>query len=779
MASFVNRFFGDLESQKVWLLKRLFAQSFFTGLASAFFFVAAYASMLSVVDIKDVPYAYLASGLGGVLLIKGFQRIQKDYGAAKAHFILTFLFSVWLIVLYLLNTYAQNESLKWGIGVLSFAFVIPFSAVFALNIATSCFQVLGVTQGKKWVAKLGIAETLAAMLAFISAPLWVDLLGSAPSLFFVGGIAILPLARLTVIGFIKIKGSQSTYSLQNKVELKTLWRSPFFKWVIIATSISVAMIYWVDYTYIISVRTIARLNNMSNSEVVSVFFAIVKVGELLGSLFSASIIRQLGTQKSLRVFAIVMLSVSLGIGLLHFAAHMPLASIIVFIISLKWFERVVRRTVEVPANRIMLQVAKPEEKLGLQTALEGIVGQIATIGAALLVLLISQNYPKVDSLDFLVLIVMLIAVVSVFWVSRVFVVSKLYTVRLSNYLKDIAIEQRSNDPIKQQEEAAHEATENAAVTIDANEAIRRLYHASFEKQLSAVRELPTEIAQISQIVEMTDAAPLLLKAEILKRFTGNMDASDMPAGMQTKFNVMLMNIGESLVWLDLSIADLRGETESEYYLYVSLQKSRDIFIKNLFTLLSWRYSAEEMRVIEGFMTGEASGADDAQFAMELLDTILPPLLKPYLLPVFESTGLETKLKRWRQYIPAYRYSNEERLRDIVMRDFSLLTLSSKFWALRVLSEMKNQKAFTDPFKTSSMNCLRVASEPKVSSFGSFLDFFEKSLDFRKSQDVFVKSELLCYWLNEQEGFSNPQRMRASFSDYQEKFYTSITGIIQS
>lgn len=778
MTSLINKFFGDLESQKIWLLKRLFAQSFFTGLASAFFFVAAYASMLSVVDIKDVPYAYLASGLGGVLLIKGYQRIQKDYGASKAHFILTFLFAFWLIVLYILNTYAQDESVKWSVGVLSFAFVIPFSAVFALNIATNCFQVLGVAQGKKWVAKLGIAETLAAMLAFISAPLWVDLLGSAPSLFFIGGIAILPLARLTVIGFIKVKGSQSTYSLQNKVALKTLWKSPFFKWLIIATSISVAMIYWVDYTYIISVRTIARLNNMSNSEVVSVFFAIVKVGELLGSLLSASIIRQLGTQKSLRVFAIVMLSISIGIGLLHFAAHLPLASLIIFIISLKWFERVFRRTVEVPANRIMLQVAKPEEKLGLQTALEGIVGQIATIGAALVVLLISQNYPKVDSLDFLVLIVMLIAGVSIFWVNRVWVVSKLYTVRLSNYLKDIALEQRSNYPIKQQE-AGREELENAAVTIDANEAIRRLYHPNFEKQLSAVRELPLEIAQISQIVEMTDAAPLLLKAEILKRFTGNMDASDMPAGMQTKFNVMLMNIGESLVWLDLSIADLRGETESEYYLYVSLQKSRDIFIKQLFTLLSWRYSAEEMRVIEGFMTGEASGADDAQFAMELLDTILPPLLKPYLLPVFESSGLETKLKRWRQYIPAYRYSNEERLRDIVMRDFSLLTLSSKFWALRVLSEMKNQKTFTEPFKTSSMNCLRVASEPKVSTFGSFLDLFEKSLDFRKSQEVFIKSELLCYWLNEQEGFANPQRMRDSFSDYEEKFYASVTGIIKS
>ncbi len=773
MATLGNRFFGELEPQKVWLLKRLFAQSFFTGLASAFFFVAAYASMLSVVEIRDIPYAYLISGLGGVILIKGFQWIQKDYGAAKAHYILTAIFSFWLLVLFGLNTWVELPNLKWWVGIISFTFVIPFSAVFALNIATSCFQVLGVIHGKKWVAKLGIAETLAAMMAFISAPLWVDLLGSAPSLFFVGGLAILPLSRLTVIGHIKIKGSQSTYSLQNKVELKTLWKMPFFKWVIVATSISVSMIYWVDFTYIISVRTIAKLNNMSNSEVVSVFFAIVKVGELLGSLFSAEIIRQLGTQKSLRVFALVMLVVSIGIGFLHFVAHMPLASIIVFIISLKWFERVIRRTVEVPANRIMLQVAKPEEKLGLQTSLEGIVSQFATIGAALVLLVISQNHPAVDRLDFLIFIVMLIAVSAAFWVTRVLTVSKLYTLRLSNYLKDIALEQRNQTDSILRRVVDEQKPNMDDTVIDVNEAIRRLYNPSLQRQLSGVRGIPKEIEEISSIVEVTDAAPLLFKADVLKRFKGNMDAADMPASMQTKFNVMLMNIGESIVWLDLSIADLRGETESEYYLYVSLQKSRDLFIKQLFTLLSWRYSAEEMRVIEGFMTGESSGADDAQFAMELLDTILPPLLKPYLLPVFESASIETKLSRWRMYIPAYRYSNEERLRDIVMRDFSLVTISSKFWALRILSEMKNQKEFTHPFKTSSMNCLRLASESKVSTFGSFMDSFEKSLDFRKTQDLFIKSELLCYWLNEQVEFSNLNKLRTSYSEYERLHFDSI------
>jgi len=146
--------------------------------------------MLGALKIAEVPYAYLSSGLGGILLIKLFQRIQKDYGAIKSHFIITVLFALWLFFLLIINRNIPEEGLlRKIIGIASFTLVIPFSAVFALNIATNCFQVLGVVQGKKWVAKLGIGETLAAMLAFLITPTIVDLFGNSTALFAVGSLA--------------------------------------------------------------------------------------------------------------------------------------------------------------------------------------------------------------------------------------------------------------------------------------------------------------------------------------------------------------------------------------------------------------------------------------------------------------------------------------------------------------------------------------------------------------------------------------------------------------
>lgn len=767
-----SHIFSGLEPIQVKLLKRLFGQSFFSGFASAYFFVAAYSAMLGALGIEEIPIAYLISGFGGVLLIKGFQRLQKDYGASNSHFLLTGIFTAWMWGLFYLNQHELSGLIQWWVGILSFILVIPFSAVFAMNIGTSCFQVLGVTKGKKWMAKLGIAETMAAMLAFLSAPILVETLGHPSWLFFIGGAAIIPLIRLSVIGYQKKEGSQSTYSLQNKVELKLLWRSPFFKKVIVATSISVAMIYWVDYTYIISVRNLARINQMTTSEVVSVFFAIVKVGELLGSLFSADLIRQLGTQRSLKVFALILLSVAFLIILLFVGFETPIATLVVFIISLKWFERVVRRTIELPANRIVLQVAKPEEKLGLQTALEGTVSQLATIGAALLAWLISSQYKNVDSIEFLVLLVGFIGLVSIYWVTRVFKVSKMYRDRLSNYLKDISADNKSE--VKESKIIEQQKEEDV---IDSDEAVRRLYNEKFIHQFSALEDLPDKLSDISKIIEMTDAASLLLKSEILRRYQSVSDETEIPESMQTKYNVMLMNIGESLVWLDLCMADLRLETEEEFYLYVSLSQSKDLFIKQLFTLLSWRYSSEEMKVIEGFMKGDAAGADDSQFAMELLDTVLPNLLKPYLLPVFESTSLEMKIKRWKQFFPAYRYSNDERLKDVVMRDFGLLTLSSKFWALRVLALRGKNLDFVHPFDKSSIVALRAAAAPRVSTYGSFVERFEKQLDYRNMEEVFIQSELFCQWLNDNESFSNSQKYANSLECYISDHYNKLKSIL--
>ena len=359
----LNRFiFGDLDPQKRWVLQRLIFQSFFSCLAGAFFFVSSYGVMLKNLPINELPFAYLSSGLGGILLLKLFQRIQRDYGANFAQRFTIFIFCALMLLLYYLNFSEGHFIDKKIVAVLGFTFIIPFGNIFTLNISTSCFQILGIQKGKQWLAKLGAGETIAAIFAFLTAPTLIDFFGSS-ELFIVAGIAIIPLLFLSVLGYINTSGSKSTYSLSNKISVQSLWNIPFFRLIIVSTSISVIILYWVDYTYLISVKSIAKLNGWKTSEIVSVFFALVKSGELIGSLLSASLIKYLGTQKSLQMFSIVLIIPTLITVSLYYVFGANVVTLFFFVLSLKWFERVFRRAVDVPSNRIMLQVAKPEEKI--------------------------------------------------------------------------------------------------------------------------------------------------------------------------------------------------------------------------------------------------------------------------------------------------------------------------------------------------------------------------------------------------------------------------------
>jgi hypothetical protein len=188
-----------------------------------------------------LPFAYLSSGLGGILLLKLFQRIQRDYGANFAQRFTIFIFCTLMLLLYYLNFSEGHFIDKKIVAVLGFTFIIPFGNIFTLNISTSCFQILGIQRGKQWLAKLGAGETIAAIFAFLTAPTLIDLFGSS-ELFIVAGIAIIPLLFLSVLGYINTSGSKSTYSLSNKISVQSLWNMPFFRLIIISTSIGLTIL---------------------------------------------------------------------------------------------------------------------------------------------------------------------------------------------------------------------------------------------------------------------------------------------------------------------------------------------------------------------------------------------------------------------------------------------------------------------------------------------------------------------------------------------------------
>jgi len=634
--------------------------------------------------------------------------------------------------------------------------------IFTLNITNSCYQILGAQLGKKWIVNLSAVEGISAIIAFLSVPIIIYYVIEINYLFLFAALFFIPSIFLNIFDYLRRSGSKSTYSLSNKIDLKKLKEIPFLKSILVASAISIIILYLVDFAYLISLKSLSKINNWKTVEVISGFFVTVKIGEFIGLFISSKLIKTIGTKQSLKVYSTFILILSLTIILIYFFLGMNLGTLLILILCLKWIESVFRKSIDAPSNRIMLHVAKPDEKAGLQSALEGTIGQMTSIlSAVLLWVLVNLNIDiNIFKNELVVSLLIAIALVAVYWVFIVNQISKYYQIRISNFLNDrsIAIVEGDNQ-INNIENIIYDTL------LSSNEVIRKLWSSSLLNQIEGVENLNVDDISLDVILEMGLASPIMLKSEILGLYDKDKIAIQEKSGSNN--NMLLLNLGESLVWIDITIDDIKGRTLTEYYLSVSLIQSRKLLIKQLFTVLSWEYSPNEMQVISKLIFNEDADEDDTQFAMELLDNILPSSIKPYLIPLFENNPIEIKIEKWRNFIPALQMSNDDRLKDIAMRDFSQLPISVKFWALRILNQRKQHHEYLQAFETSTILCLSAAILPKVSTMGNMIEFFEKSLDFKNPIEVFAKTELFCDWINNYSNYNSKgtKIVKADFEKY--------------
>jgi len=754
--------FGDLDLQKRWLLKRLILQSVFIGLATSFFIVGSYDLLLKCVSIREMPITYLAVGLGGIFLVKIFKRIQRDYGASFAHRMIVLAFMAIMACLFYSEIGKVIFINKKALAILGFACILPFLNIFNLIMSNSCYQLLGAQLGKKWIINLSAIEAISAIIAFLSVPAFVHAFADVHYLFLFAGLFLFPLVFLNIFDYLRVSGSSSTYSLSNKINLDKLRSMPFLKSILFASAISIIIVYLIDFTFLVSLKSLSVIEIRKTFELIARFLVAVKIGELIGLFYSSKLIKSIGTKQSLRIYAILILILSLISLILYYFLGLHVSSLFGLVFFLKWIESVCKKVIDNPSNRIMLHVARPEEKAGLQSALEGSIGQMAAIINAVIIWVLITSHLDLDLLknELVVSLLIVIVFISFYWVFNINKISKYYQTLISNFLNDRSVK-ISEDVNPEKNTEIH----SPEITLSSNEVIRKLWSSSLLSQIEGVQNLNIDDINFDDILEMGLASPIMLKSDILGLY--HKDQVAIHEKSETKNNVLLLNLGESLVWIDLTIEDIKGRTLTEYYLYVSLIQTRKLLIKQLFTVLSWDYSPSEMQVISKLIFKEDADEEDTQFAMELLDNVLPSLIKPYLIPLFENNPIEVKIENWRHFIPALQMSNDERLKDIAMRDFSQLPISVKFWALRILNQRKQHHAYLQAFETSTILCLSAAILPKVSTMGNMIELFEKSLDFKNPVEVFAKSELFCDWINNHSNYNikGTRIVKADFEKY--------------
>jgi ATP/ADP translocase/HEAT repeat protein len=150
-------------------------------------------------------------------------------------------------------------------------------------------------------------------------------------------------------------------------------------------------------------------------------------------------------------------------------------------------------------------------------------------------------------------------------------------------------------------------------------------------------------------------------------------------------NKEIEDIIEFIVWIAAAIEDVR--LSNSEYLVEALDEEFSQKNRDLFNFLSIIYGKNNIDAVKTNLTSREG--DNKGYALEILDMIFPEETKNLLLPLFENNTTFEILNAYKLMFPQIKMSYNQRLIDIVNKDYTKLNLWVKALALKYLAEEYN------------------------------------------------------------------------------------------
>ena len=119
------------EEQKSF--RSLFLLSLISGIGLSYYFVAVNSFLIQKTSVSNLPYAYIISGLGGLLLIKTYQHRQQKRGIINSYRESIIAFFVVAASIFLAFNYlGDDKNYAVYLAYLGFLFYAPFIIIFGV-----------------------------------------------------------------------------------------------------------------------------------------------------------------------------------------------------------------------------------------------------------------------------------------------------------------------------------------------------------------------------------------------------------------------------------------------------------------------------------------------------------------------------------------------------------------------------------------------------------------------------------------------------------------------
>lgn len=787
--------YADIRSGERKMVSILFIQSLLLGFSTSFYFVAANSFFIKKANVADIPYAYIIAGASGFVLVAFFKYVLKKFGSIFGFVSVLILFAIACSLLYIGHLKMDESSpSSLYLAYAGFTFIFPFASLFVLGFSGICLQLFNLAQSKRLLALIGIGEVLASIIGYLLVPFITKIMGSPVHLFLLSGIFIL----LSALPILKIYFADKAKFTVNKISgparkfnLALFKKERFYLSLAVVTFFSVLAIYFTDYTYLVSVRSLSTISGMKVPDIVAVLFCIIKTGELLFSFFSSNIISTRGMKFSLLLLPFLLLILSLLAVASHFIFDDVLFFVIAFFLMAKWSDRVIRKGIYAPSTKVLYQVTEPAERIQLQTSIEGTISQLSIVLSGTILLLVSKWQKGNNPENFFYIMSFICLLFSALWLSFVFGLYSGYKKRIHEYLhtikqvastsqghtiavvfsnwlnqqkeilaeKEIASMQHIFEhDISQVEALNKEQLQKLIVSYNPslgnsseaddemlNRKIIRFYFSNenFFSRLLIIwyLEITGRLKKFSLICELYEAADFALRAEIIAALNRMHYAPELTDRFY--FTELCHTYVAEIMWAEPAIADVADLKETN--LADILEEHAADCRNHLLEILKVLYGNETVHVVQQVLNETDKGTESRIFAVELLDNILEPGLKEIIIPIFEPIPQQIRWTKLHQQFVIYHLPLAERLKDILIRNFKLTDIRIKQAALASYYKLAGNDTVLTAFSSSLLEELH-ANADKLQSKNEQHQFFLKNqlLDKLNLNHLFKQQHLSCF-----------------------------------
>ena len=422
----------------------LFLQSLFFGIFISYYNSYINALFLSAFDLSYLSYAYLGSGIIGILTTFVFSVSSKKL-KFKTHSIVIYTsISLFILLLKLGIDYSPYTKVFAFLG---FILYTPLASFVALVVSGLIMKLFNLRQGKRLYSLIASGSVCAAIISYMTVPLLLSIVPTASDLlwFALGGIVMGMLVQLRINNNYSdvISHNDEQRSKKQVAPKVSIFGTTYFRRIFILSICSMAGLIIVSYSFLSASRIyFSGFDVKTLGQFFGLFFGITKAIEFIMNTFlSGKLLEKYGLRFGLVLLPISLLMFSIlavVISVISFQFD-GLETIVFIIIVLSMLDLiVVKRSMEDSSFKLLFQPLENNKKSIVQSATEGKARQFGAILTGAILILVQLLVPATVAQ---IICISLLSVLCLFWIRSINKVTTSYKDYIGNSLDNLKIEQ--------------------------------------------------------------------------------------------------------------------------------------------------------------------------------------------------------------------------------------------------------------------------------------------------------------------------------------------------